>query len=68
MAEVIPIEVMIKEVKRELHMREDVYKRRVAAGKMPPEEMTRKIAIMQAVLAQLEKIQVDNRKQTSLDL
>lgn len=68
MAEEIPIEVMIKEVKRELHMREDVYKRRVAASKMPPEEMTRKIAIMQAVLAQLEKIQVDNRKQTSLDL
>ncbi len=64
----IPIEEQIKEVKREIGMREHVYRGQVASGKMPEAEMTKKIATMRAVLATLEGVEKTTRKQGSLDL
>lgn len=68
MTTVIPIEDQIKEVKREIGMRESVYKRRVTGGQMPEAEMTKKIALMRAVLATLERVQKDTMKQGNLSL
>lgn len=68
MSDEIGLDEQIKEVKREIGMRERVYRGQVAKGSMPEAEMTRKIATMRAVLATLEGIEKTTRKQGSLDL
>ena len=44
-----PISEQIKEVEREIAMRKRVYGRSVAQGKMDPEEMDRKVQLMEAI-------------------
>ena len=47
-------EEKLDEVRREIKYRERVYARLVDAGKMSPESKARKIAIMEAIAADLE--------------
>lgn len=49
---------LIKEQRREIDMRRDVYARRVADGKMSQADMDRKIAMASAILNLLENIEL----------
>lgn len=62
----VPIDDMIKEVARELRMREDVYGRAAKDGKMSAVNVHR-IEVMRAVLATLEEIAPERRKQKGFD-
>jgi hypothetical protein len=57
----VSIEVQVAAVKREIGMRERVYPRRVADGKMTQQKANEEIAAMQAVLETLEKIAAAER-------
>ena len=52
----VPLARQIACVKRELGMRQRVYPRRVADGRMTETERQREVAEMQAVLATLEAV------------
>lgn len=52
----VSIDDQIKSVRRELGMRERVYPRRVADGKMTTTQAAHETAAMQGVLATLERV------------
>ncbi len=55
----VTIRSQIACVKRELNLRQSVYPRRVAGGKMTQGLADRETLVMQAVLATLEKLEAD---------
>ena len=56
MSDLFPVDllVMIDEVRREIAQRRNVYARMVSAHQMNPRTATRRIEIMEALLAKLE--------------
>ncbi len=52
---------MVREVESEILMRHRVYPNRVAQGKMTAASASRKISIMQAVLAVLQQVDADEQ-------
>ena len=61
MADGITLADEISCIRREIGMRESVYPRRVRAGKMNPKIADRETAVMKAVLARLEALNVGGR-------
>jgi hypothetical protein len=57
----VSVDVMVDEVRRELEMRRNVYPRQVAAHRMNARQADRRIEIMAALLAKLEKERDDAR-------
>lgn len=55
----IPLDEQVRCVKREISKRNYVYPYQVQQGKMTREKAEREIAVMQAVLATLEKLAAD---------
>ena len=55
------IQAQISCVKRELAMRERVYARRISEGKMTLTQSNEQMALMQAVLATLERVERSER-------
>lgn len=51
-----PLSEMIEECRREVRMREDVYARRVEAGKMTKQDMTTKIMRMEDIAETLQRL------------
>lgn len=52
----VPIQEMLAEAKRELHLRRSVYPRRVSNGKMKQGQADRYIAVQEAIVALLEDL------------
>lgn len=52
-----PLRIQIQEVERELHMRRDVYARRVSRQKMRAGEASYLISIMESVLVTLQELE-----------
>lgn len=62
----IPIGKQIAEVRREIALRRNVYKRLVAQGKLSERQAAEKIAIMEAVLESLRKVEEDRNARDPL--
>lgn len=50
----------LKAVEREIGLREFVYRRRVAEGKMKEEDAKREIGVMKAIAEDYRQLQLDN--------
>lgn len=55
------ITAQLREVRREIAMRERVYERWVDDGKLHPNDAARQLAAMQAVAASLERLEREER-------